>query len=222
MPSAKCIHWRKPPRSGAPGVGALVVGLEPSGEVGHLPSGVPGIAPSGATGGLEVEPCQCGAEHQGGRSLLARSRRQMGVHLDALEKQLHTSGGPWILGAHFSLADVSWLVIFERLAQVDCLHLFVGDGRLPLLVGVVPRLWIQGGRAGPVPFSALAVAGCAAHLVNLLSLGGRSSTFLLPAAGKGTDPGQEPDGQANRAERAETHRQPRESRWAKNMGALDR
>jgi glutathione S-transferase len=60
---------------------------------------------------------------------LARSRRQMGFHLDALEKQLGESGGPWILGEAFSLADVSWLVIFERLAQADALHVFVGDGR---------------------------------------------------------------------------------------------
>ncbi len=61
--------------------------------------------------------------------VLARSRRQMGSHLDALEKALALSGGPWILGETFSLADVSWLVIFERLVQADALHVFVGDGR---------------------------------------------------------------------------------------------
>jgi glutathione S-transferase len=60
--------------------------------------------------------------------ILARSRRQMGVHLDALEAQLQRTGGPWILGDAFSLADVSWLVIFERLVQADCLHVFVGGG----------------------------------------------------------------------------------------------
>ena len=66
--------------------------------------------------------------------VLARSRRQMAGHLDALEKQLEKSGGPWILGDLFSLADVSWLVIFERLVQADCLHVFVGsddDGPRP-------------------------------------------------------------------------------------------
>ena len=41
------------------------------------------------------------------------------------------STGPWILGETFSLADVSWLVIFERLVQADCLHVFVGEGRRP-------------------------------------------------------------------------------------------
>ena len=63
--------------------------------------------------------------------VLARSRRQMAAHLDALEKQLHEAGGPWILGGGFSLADVSWLVIFERLVQADALHVFVGEGRRP-------------------------------------------------------------------------------------------
>jgi glutathione S-transferase len=63
--------------------------------------------------------------------VLARSRRQMAVHLDALEDQLHKRGGPWILGDVFSLADVSWLVIFERLVQADCLHVFLGSGLRP-------------------------------------------------------------------------------------------
>ena len=60
---------------------------------------------------------------------VGRSRRQMHTHLDALEEQLRESGGPWILGGTFSLADVSWLVIFERLVQADCLGVFVGDGQ---------------------------------------------------------------------------------------------
>ena len=72
--------------------------------------------------------------------VLARSRRQMGVHLDALEEQLHKAGGPWILGDTFSLADVSWLVIFERLAQVDSLHVFLGDGRRPECAAYWERL----------------------------------------------------------------------------------
>jgi len=63
--------------------------------------------------------------------VLARSRRQMSAHLDALEEQLRSRGGPWIVGNDFSLADVSWLVIFERLSQVDSLHVFVGPERRP-------------------------------------------------------------------------------------------
>ncbi len=61
--------------------------------------------------------------------LLARSRRQMATHLDELERQLTGSDGPWILGEIFTLADVSWLVIFERLVQADCLHVFFGEKR---------------------------------------------------------------------------------------------
>jgi len=62
---------------------------------------------------------------------LARSRAQLAAHLDALEERLADGHGPWLLGADFTLADVSWLVIFERLVQADVLHVFVGDGRRP-------------------------------------------------------------------------------------------
>ena len=72
--------------------------------------------------------------------LLARSRRQMNAHLDALEEKLRKHGGPWILGETFSLADVSWLVIFQRLVQADCLHVFVGEGRRPECAGYWGRL----------------------------------------------------------------------------------
>jgi glutathione S-transferase len=63
--------------------------------------------------------------------ILARSRRQMSDHLDALETQLEKSGGPWILGETFTLADVSWLAIFQRLAQVDNLQVFIGESFRP-------------------------------------------------------------------------------------------
>jgi glutathione S-transferase len=72
--------------------------------------------------------------------VLGRSRRQMAGHLDAFEKQLLESRGPWILGESFSLADVSWLVIFERLAQADCLHVFVGDELRPECAAYWARL----------------------------------------------------------------------------------
>ena len=72
--------------------------------------------------------------------VLARSRRQLGVHLDALEEKLLKEGGPWILGESFSLADVSWLVIFERLAQADYLHVFLGPGHRPHCAAYWERL----------------------------------------------------------------------------------
>lgn len=63
---------------------------------------------------------------------LQQSRQHLNKHLDALESQLQHSGGPWILGDTYSLADVSWLVIFERLRQADSLKAFCNNTRHPL------------------------------------------------------------------------------------------
>jgi glutathione S-transferase len=71
---------------------------------------------------------------------VARSRAQVGVHLDRLEAQLAGNGGPWILGEAFTLADVSWLVIFERLRQVDAIQIFLGEGRRPACTAYWERL----------------------------------------------------------------------------------
>lgn len=62
---------------------------------------------------------------------MALSRRQLGVHFDALEEQLTKGGGPWIVGETYTLADVSWLVIFERLRQADAEGIFLGQGLRP-------------------------------------------------------------------------------------------
>lgn len=77
--------------------------------------------------------------------ILARSRQQMGAHLDALEKQLGESQGPWILGEDFSLADVSWLVILERLRQADCVHVFMAEERRPECAAYWTRLQNRAG-----------------------------------------------------------------------------
>jgi glutathione S-transferase len=71
--------------------------------------------------------------------LVAHSRRQMAAHLDALEAEL-SGRGPWILGDFFSLADVSWLVIFERLHQVDILRVLVDPGARPACAAYWQRL----------------------------------------------------------------------------------
>ena len=72
--------------------------------------------------------------------ILARSRRQMATHLDELERKLDETGGPWILGEDFSLADVGWLVIFERLRQADAEGIFLGADRRPLCSAYWERL----------------------------------------------------------------------------------
>lgn len=59
------------------------------------------------------------------RKAFEKSREDMHCYLDMLEIQLGRAGDPWILGRQFTLADVSWLVILERLRQVDALDVFV-------------------------------------------------------------------------------------------------
>lgn len=63
--------------------------------------------------------------------VIGRSRQAMDVHLDAFEARLERSGGPWILGEPFTLADVSWLVIFERLRQANSESVFLGGELRP-------------------------------------------------------------------------------------------
>jgi len=69
--------------------------------------------------------------------VIEKSRREMGIHLDALEEQLAQSGGPWILGEQYTLADVGWLVILERLRQANAEAAFYGNGKRP----GVARYW---------------------------------------------------------------------------------
>ncbi|MDJ0786559.1 MAG: glutathione S-transferase family protein [Myxococcota bacterium] len=103
-----------------------------------------------------------------------KSRRQMGEHLDALEARLEEGGGPWILGSFFSLADVSWLVIFERLVQVDSLDVFLADGRRPRCAAYWEAL-----RARPA--YALAIAGHAHPIVEYGSRRLREAKAADPA-----------------------------------------
>ena len=61
--------------------------------------------------------------------ILQRSRTAMHGHLDELEAALDASGGPWILGDRFSLADVGMMVILDRLREVDWLDVFLTEQR---------------------------------------------------------------------------------------------
>lgn len=71
--------------------------------------------------------------------LVAEGREYAAAHLDELERELAASGGPWILGPTFTLADVSWMVVFERLRQADYEDLFLGEGRRPHCVAYWER-----------------------------------------------------------------------------------
>jgi glutathione S-transferase len=67
-------------------------------------------------------------------------------HLDELEIQL--GEGPWICGEQFTLADVSWMVIFERLAEADWLASLVGPQQRPNIYAYWQRLHERPGYAG--------------------------------------------------------------------------
>ena len=72
--------------------------------------------------------------------MLARSRTHMGEHLDRLDEQLAKHGGPWITGERFTLADVSWMVILDRLTEADWHDYFWGGGSRPELDAYWKRL----------------------------------------------------------------------------------
>jgi glutathione S-transferase len=72
--------------------------------------------------------------------VLRRSRDCMGTHLDALAAQIDGHGGPWIAGERFTLADVSWVVILDRLAEADWDGLFWADGKRPTIAAYWQRL----------------------------------------------------------------------------------
>ncbi len=61
--------------------------------------------------------------------LLHASKQAMQVHFDELEETLAKSGGPWIVGDQFTLADVGIMVIFDRLREGDWLDEFLIDAR---------------------------------------------------------------------------------------------
>ena len=72
--------------------------------------------------------------------LLEKSREHMGLHLDRLGEQVEKHGGPWITGEQFTLADVSWMVILDRLSEADWSDFFWGHNRRPEVAGYWNRL----------------------------------------------------------------------------------
>jgi len=82
--------------------------------------------------------------------LLRRSRDDMEVHLDALAQQLAKHGGPWIAGERFTLADVSWVVILDRLDEADWSRFFWGDDRRPGVAAYWQRLCARPSHASAI------------------------------------------------------------------------
>ena len=71
---------------------------------------------------------------------VAESRDAMKAHLDALSAQLEGHGDSWIAGEEFTLADVSWVVILDRLVEADWAGLFWGEDRRPAVAAYWERL----------------------------------------------------------------------------------
>ncbi len=72
--------------------------------------------------------------------LVRQSLRDMGPHLDRLAEQLDKHGEAWIAGASFTLADVSWMVILDRLVEVDWDEVLWGGDRRPAIASYWKRL----------------------------------------------------------------------------------
>lgn len=70
---------------------------------------------------------------------LDRGRDQMGEHLAALEHHLEQNG-PYIVGQQLTLADISWLVIFERLVEADWVDFFLQPCSRPAIAAYWKRL----------------------------------------------------------------------------------
>ncbi|MEC8565466.1 MAG: glutathione S-transferase family protein [Pseudomonadota bacterium] len=62
--------------------------------------------------------------------LIDRSRDAMLGHMETINKALKESGGPWILGEQFSLADISLASIYLRLDETGWFEWFMGQSDL--------------------------------------------------------------------------------------------
>ncbi|MEM7663629.1 MAG: glutathione S-transferase [Pseudomonadota bacterium] len=64
--------------------------------------------------------------------------RQMAAHVDDLEQQLAQSGGPWVLGEPFTLADVVWTLSLWRMKWLG-LGIHWEDGKNPAVAAYCER-----------------------------------------------------------------------------------
>jgi glutathione S-transferase len=61
---------------------------------------------------------------------VAEAEKKFRWHMERLEEQLAASGGPWIVGAQFTLADVCVAPIFDRIEYLDKEYLWQGLPRV--------------------------------------------------------------------------------------------
>jgi glutathione S-transferase len=89
-----------------------------------------------------------------------QAQAAMAVHLDQLEQHLSEQGddSPWICGTEYTLADISWMVIFERMLEADWLEDFVRADLRPAIYDYWMRLQARPGYAGIANYRLPAVA----------------------------------------------------------------
>ena len=68
---------------------------------------------------------------------VAAAEKKLRWHLERLEKQLQSSGGPWICGDVFSLADICVAGIADRIEHLEREHVYAG---LPAVQGWVSAI----------------------------------------------------------------------------------
>jgi len=72
--------------------------------------------------------------------IIQRARDHMGTPLDALARQLTEHGGNRIAGDRFTLADISWVVILDRLVEADWDRHLWATGQRPTIAAYWQRL----------------------------------------------------------------------------------
>ena len=76
---------------------------------------------------------------QPAQAIIHKARNEMSRNLDALEERLGDDR-TWVCGDTFTLADVSWMAILERIDEVDWTGLFFGEDKRPTTFAYWTRL----------------------------------------------------------------------------------
>lgn len=74
------------------------------------------------------------------QKMLSKGRRFMPIHLARLELALKESGGPWILGDPFTLADITLACVLLRVDETGFLQAFLREGDLQAVRAYYERL----------------------------------------------------------------------------------
>ncbi len=72
--------------------------------------------------------------------MLTTARRCMPVHLAHLDRSLQESGGPWVLGGQFTLADTTLACVLLRVDETGFLDRFTREADLKAVRAYYQRL----------------------------------------------------------------------------------